>query len=105
MKTTLNTERNVLTVEREKHDPVFRHGGYAQAESTFLHHVKKALIEQGHDVIKKRMWKDGHMMDETQQYIRDRGGKFGIFNPQYALYDAGEHFNEHGEVELMVVNL
>ena len=94
-------------VTKEPGDPVFRNSGWASAESTFLYHVKKALIAQGHDVIKKRMWKDGHMMDERQQYIRTRSRRspkphLYIWNDSWAVYDAGREFNYAGEVVLAV---
>ena len=39
------------------------------------------------------MWKDGHMVDDTQQYIRDRKATWAIFNDCYAIFDLGEKFN------------
>ena len=42
-------------------------------ESLLLYKIKKELIKQGYDVIKKRMWKDGHMYgNDEMQYIRSR---------------------------------
>jgi hypothetical protein len=102
MKVTLT--QNSCVVEKESGDPHFSNGGYANAESTFLYHVKQELIKQGFDVIKKRMWKDGHMVDEHQQYIRTRhwGGDndFCISNLNWAIRDAGQTFNEYGMVIL-----
>jgi hypothetical protein len=94
MRVLLDTYR--CTVRRDKTDPKF------YRESTFLHHVKKKLIEQGYDVIKKRMWRDGHMVDDTQQYIRDRKNNFAIWYGEYAIRDSREPFNENGEVVLLV---
>jgi hypothetical protein len=91
---------HTVTVVKEKGDPVFKSTDWALAESTFLYHVKKKLQGAGYDCIKKRMWKDGHMVDDTQQYIRDRKGEWCIYNPAYAVYDAGEVFNEDGAVIL-----
>lgn len=55
------------TITREKGDPKVYN------ESLLLHKIKLELIRQGHDVIKKRMWKDGHLMgDDKLQYIRSR---------------------------------
>jgi len=107
MKVVLNLKSHTCTVTKEKGDPRFKRSEWASAESTFLHHVKKELIKQGHDVIKKRMAKDGHMMDDLQQYIRTRGPKspaphICIYNGSYAIYDAGERFNEDGEMTLHV---
>ena len=106
----LDLEKHCCTVKREDGDPTFRSSGWTLAESTFLYHVKKALQAQGHDVIKKRMWRDGHLVDDTQQYIRtraglDKPGNFAIYNDAYAVYDAGEYFNQRGVVYLDVVTV
>ena len=100
---TLDFKNNVCKVVRESDDPHFKNGGWTLPESTFLYHVKKELIKQGYDLIKKRMWHDGHMVDDTQQYLRTRSGlskshEFAIYNSQYALYDAGIEFNHNGKV-------
>ena len=94
-------------VTKEPGDPVFRNSEWASAESTFLHHVKKELIAKGHDVIKKRMWKDGHLMGDEQQYIRTRSHRspkphLYIWNSTWAVHDAGMEFNEHGKTVLKV---
>jgi hypothetical protein len=106
----LDLQKHTCRVERQKGDPRFHSSNWALAESTFLYHVLKELKKQGYDVIKKRMWKDGHMVDDTQQYIRTRKwttweakGEFAIYNLCYATYDAGERFNEAGEVYLGVL--
>jgi hypothetical protein len=77
-------------------------------ESALLHHVKLALIAQGFDVIKKLMWKDGHMVSEYQHYIRTRRARVGteaiaIFSNFFALRDASEDFNTDGKVTLSVM--
>jgi hypothetical protein len=90
----------IVVVYKEEGDPVFKRTQWALAESTFLYHLKLELIKKGYDCIKKRMWKDGHLVDDTQQYIRDRKGKWCIYNGFYSVYDAGEYFNEHGVVDL-----
>ena len=106
------SERECVVI-REKGDPRMRHSGYGRgtsyycgAESQLLYHVKKALIAQGHDVIKKRMWKDGHLVDEDCQYVRTRNvnAEHGImvWNGNHQIYDAGERFNEDGTVILHV---
>lgn len=115
MKITLNIDPNTgdgtCLVEREPGDRRYRRGGFGgTAESHFLHHVKQALVKQGYDVIKKRMHRDGHMVDEFQQYLRERTVRKGkrcltLRNGSWALYDAGERFNEDGRVELLVENI
>jgi hypothetical protein len=98
----LNTQKRTCKVTKEAGDKRYTRG-YALPESGFLYDVLQALKKQGHDVIKKRMWKDGHMMDDRQQYIRTRGymtslknaaGEFAIFNNYWAMEDAGEEFNK-----------
>ena len=97
---TLNKEHGLVTVTKQKGDPHFNSTNWGLAESTFLYHVKQELIKQGIDCIKKRMWKDGHLVDDNQQYIRDRKCKWYIWNGSWAIWDAGEHFNENGIVHL-----
>jgi hypothetical protein len=82
-------------------------GGYCNGpESQLLYHVKKALLVQGYDVIKKRMWKDGHLVDEDLQYIRTRDVKapegIMVWNGNHQIYDAGDVFNKDGKVWLHV---
>jgi hypothetical protein len=53
------------------------------------------------------MWKDGHLVDELQQYLRTRKKGAGkadiyIYSPFWALRGANDDFNE-GEVRLAVV--
>jgi hypothetical protein len=104
MKVTLNFDDNFCKVVADGNDPVFKRGGWSDAESTLLHHVKIELIKQGYDVIKKRMWRDGHMVDENQQYIRTRDKKKGfyIYNANYNFFDAGEYFNDYNEIHLIL---
>lgn len=108
MKVTLN--ENTCHVEAEPGDPRFTkqgskmsRSGFGNRESRFLHHVKLALKAQGHDVIKKRMWKDGHMVSDHQQYIRERRWKFAVYWGSYAIRDAVDDFIQEGEVTLQVV--
>ena len=96
----INRENHIVTVEKQKGDPIFHSTEWAQAESTFLYHVKKQLQSAGYDCIKKRMWKDGHLVDDEQQYIRDRKGEWCIYNDAYAIYDAGEKFSQTWRVYL-----
>jgi hypothetical protein len=92
---SIDREHHNVAVERQEGDPVFHNSKWASAESTFLYHIKKQLQSVGYDCIKKRMWKDGHLVDDEQQYIRDRKGEWCIYNDAYAIYDAGEKFNQN----------
>lgn len=96
----INRINHIVTVTKEKGDPIFKRTEWALAESTFLYHIKKKLQAVGYDCIKKRMWKDGHIVDDNQQYIRDRKYEWCIYNDTWAIYDAGEKFNENGIVYL-----
>lgn len=89
-------EKNKLTVSRDGGEKVY-------SESRLLHLIKKALNDQGHDVIKKRMWKDGHMMggDETQ-YLRERKWKWCAFDGEYALRLLYTDYNNEDSVTLIV---
>jgi hypothetical protein len=74
-------------------------------DSTLLHHIKKALIAQGHDVIKKRMWRDGHMVDDTQQYIRARDGSWCVYDEHYQTRQICKDLDLKGIVHLRRINL
>ena len=78
-------DKKTLTVIREKGDPKYKPTGkqgnsWGDGESNLLYHLKKLIIsgkvenwgDLPTDVIKKRMGKDGHLVDEYQQYIRSR---------------------------------
>ena len=97
-------KKNCCIVTREKTDPKFYGIVNAAGESKLLHHIKLELIKQGHKVIKKRMWKDGHLVDSMQQYLRTVKGyepSFQIWNSNWAINGAEENFNK-GEVVLSV---
>jgi len=106
MKVILNRKEQTCQVIREKGDRKF-YGVYnAQGESKLLHAAKKELKKQGYDLIKKRMWKDGHLVDDIQQYIRTRKiPGFCIYNRRWSVRGAEEDYNSKGEVTLAVVDL
>jgi hypothetical protein len=91
---------NVCKVTREATDKKLYN------ESLLLHKVKLELIKQGYDVIKKRMWKDGHLMgDDTTQYIRSRNPKaenfMMIYDGNWAIRANFEAYNK-GELILNI---
>lgn len=96
----INRENHIVTVEKQKGDPYFHSTEWGSAESTLLYHIEKQLQSIGYDCIKKRMWKDGHLVDDNQQYIRDRKWEWCIYNDGWMIFDAGEKFNENGVVYL-----
>lgn len=76
----IEVSKTSITFIREPDDPKFYGVKEAKGESNLFHWLKKQ-IANGHpdlpdgfptDFIKKRMWKDGHMVDEMQQYLRSR---------------------------------
>ena len=75
-------------VTREKVDPKYYN------DSQLWHAIRNALIAKGHDVIKRLMWKDGHMVSDTQHYVRDRGSAWCLHFSAYALRYMYEDFNE-----------
>lgn len=86
-----------VVVDREDGDPSF------YSDSSFLLHVKRTLNGMGFDFIKKLMWKDGHLVDERQQYLRERKitpETKMIWWPKYAVYCAFRDWNEWGKVIL-----
>jgi hypothetical protein len=86
------------TITKEAGDEKF------YSESVLLYHVKNILNKDGHDLIKKVMSKDGHMVggDTYPYYLRDRKSKYCIYDPNYCLRSIAEDFNERGVVELEI---
>jgi hypothetical protein len=103
-------------VYREDGDPVFRPSngkscwsppGWYGAESRLLHHVKRILNRRGYPLIKKRMWRDGHLFGtEYSQYLRSRDiqktPSLCVYHANYAIEISAESFNKLGRVELAV---
>lgn len=102
----LEFKGNTLIVTREEGDKKYYGTVNAAGESKLLHDIKTELNKQGYDLIKKRMGKDGHLMDDMQQYLRTRKKGAGkadiyIYNGFWAMRGANDDFNE-GEVILRV---
>ena len=97
----------ICKVTREEGDKKYYGVIGGKGESNLLHAIKNELNKQGYDLIKKRMWKDGHLVDDMQQYLRTRkkgAGKADIYihNDMWNIRGAEEFYNERGEVELCV---
>ena len=88
MKVSLNLDQHYCTVEREPHER------RCPTESAFYYRLKKVLIAQGHDVIKRLMWRDGHLVDSKQYYIRMRNWDWCVWDGAYALRNPAEQFNQ-----------
>ncbi len=65
-------------------------------ESLLFHAVRNELRRQGFDVIKKLMWKDGHLTDDSRYYIRERSWKFAVFFEFYQQNNAVADYNRGG---------
>jgi len=95
---------NQCIVTREPNDPKFKDGGWGSAESRLLFHVKQELIKQGYNLIKKHMWKDGHLVDDHCQYLRTRKPSgipdkdIYVWDSQYQVRNIAEDFNNIGRV-------
>ena len=95
----IEINKHTVTVRREVGDPVFR-----SSDSRLLYHVKKSLIRLGYDCIKKRAWKDGHLVDDDMQYIRDRKGRWFIHDVSYAIRSSAAEFDRNGELSLRITS-
>ncbi len=97
--------KNHVMVFRELGDKAFYGIVNAKGESALLYAIKKHLNERGYDLIKKRMCKDGHLVDDMQQYLRPRkpsGNSIKdiyIYNGSWAIEGAEKRYNA-GSVRL-----
>ena len=101
-------QKGCCIVTKEKGDMRLTDSNWSTKESVLLYRIKQNLNARGFDLIKKRMWKDGHLVDDCQQYLRSRKPKskncIAIYNHRYAIEDAGDTFNKEGSVSLAVVH-
>ena len=76
-------------------------------ESAFFYQIKKELQKQGYDIIKKIMSKDGHLIggDTYPYYIRERSGKWCIWDDIYSIRSCESSFNTHKFVTLRLHEL
>ena len=99
---TLEWGKHSLTVRREPGDPAYR------TESTLLHHIKMKLNANGGDFIKKRMWRDGHLVADEQQYIRNRKigpGAIALWNTHWAITGLDTDWRADGEAVLAIEDM
>jgi hypothetical protein len=96
--------KNRIEAIRELSDPRYYGTINAAGESKLLYAICRELKKQGFDVIKKRMHKDGHLVDDMQQYIRDRKGKWAVYNDHWAICGLNDDFNK-GQAVLALVEL
>ena len=97
----------LLVVTKESGDPQFSGTLNAAGESRLLYHIKNKLnndpgvvgCPEGTRFIKKRMWKDGHLVSDLQQYIRTSKpvntlGCLAFFNNHWAICGLDDDFRE-----------
>ena len=93
--------RGVVILELSKGDKRPR------SESHLMYMLKCALAESGkagtRDLIKKLMWKDGHLVADTQHYIRSRHGTVMIWDSDYSIRDSVKDLAKDGSVKFMIV--
>lgn len=108
MKVKLCARQGFCELIREPGDPRFSGTVGAKGESRLLYHLKQILNRRGYNLVKKRMWRDGHLVDEMQQYLRTRSvhspkPHIYIYNESWAIRGAEEDFCKKGRVRLGVV--
>jgi len=95
-------KHKVVLVKEE--DDIWYYGAGGKGESRLLYHLKQFLNERGFDLIKTRMWKDYHLVDDTQQYVRARYGTKAphiyIWSTFYAIHGIEVPWNSAGTVSL-----
>ena len=96
---------DMLVVSREENDKKYYGIRNAKGESNLLYAIQQKLKALGYKVIKKRMWRDGHMVDELQQYLRTPKGiepSWMAFNPEWQVVGLEYDWNTAGRVELVL---
>lgn len=89
-----------ITITREENEPKL------YKESTFYRHLARTINQKYQtDMIPKRMWKDGHMVDNNQFYLVDRKREYGFFQDDWSLYEINQdYFNKNVPITLKYRN-
>jgi hypothetical protein len=104
----LKINGNNLEVTREKSDPKVKQSGWCvDTLSSVLYTVAKYFNGAGCDLIKKRMAKDGHLVDDLQHYLRTRkatskGPHIYITDPNWNIRDIAKDYNACLPVDLQI---
>ena len=105
MKTEI--KESCILVIREAKDKKYYGDFNAKGESNLLYALKKHLNAKGFNLIKKRMWRDGHLVDDCQQYLRtakktnDPHNDVMIYNSAFQIKGANDNYNK-GQVVLSI---
>lgn len=108
MKVELDFKQKECRVIKESGDKNIALSGWVKDDggdpnSRLYYHIQQILNKEGYKIIKKRMWKDGHLVDAERQYLATRnpkGQNFCIYDNLYAIRDAREEYNKEGKVTL-----
>lgn len=77
------------------------------AESILLRRLQRELMQFGVDLVKRRMSKDGHLVDSHQMYLVSRSQKcpyaICILNSSWSIRDAGEEYRQRGTTTLTII--
>ena len=98
----LEFKNDALIATKEDSDPKYYGTINAAGESRLLYAIKKQLNDRGFDLIKKRMWRDGHLVPDLQQYLRARkptGYKdedIALYNTSWEIDGLNDRFNAGG---------
>jgi hypothetical protein len=99
----LNFVGTCLQVQRQTGDPPARN------ESHLLYQIQQQLNDEGDHWQKRLMWKDGHMVADSQHYLkmakrhRLKDYPLYIYDCAYAIRNSAQDYNNYGEVILTVV--
>lgn len=101
IKVSFDLERSVCFVDKldPKNWPETISGNTA-----LWYEIKKQLVAQGYDVVKKLMYKDGHMVSDTEYYVRHRKWLWAIWDGGYAIRFTATALNACDSVRLMVAD-
>lgn len=100
--------KNVMTVQTgtvgdPKPDKFYSETAFFHAVKTVLNRDHKAPDGERFDLIKKLMYKDGHLFgDDHSYYLRDRKWRFCIYDGFWAVRDICKEFNANGTVALTI---
>jgi hypothetical protein len=104
----LKINGNNLEVTREKTDPKVKASQWnPDTLSSVLYRIAKYFNAAGCDLIKKRMAKDGHLVDDMQHYLRTRkatskGPHIYITDNLWNIRDIAEDYNACKPVQLEI---
>lgn len=86
-----------VTVRREVGDKT-----YSKDDSWLMYAIKRELRRLGYDCIKKKAWKDGHLVDDDLYQIRDRKRRWMLYDSHHAARSLAKDFDDKGWVTLAI---